>query len=86
MSSQNLEDVHRPDMAWIDHDRRPEVERRIRAIKKFVENPGRKSADAHAAELGITPQMFYRLAQIWQRHQRPELLDGLRRPKTATAT
>jgi hypothetical protein len=61
-----------PDLSFVAPDRREEVLRRINAIEDFLQIHGRKSAEAHAAELGLRIAQFYNLVKAWKATRRPE--------------
>lgn len=74
------------DFAFVDPERRAEVERRLDAVRRFLEAPGRARAVALGAELGLGPGQFYRLVQAWRSSGRPEDLAGAVRRKERTVS
>ncbi|MBD8736239.1 hypothetical protein [Sphingomonas sp. CFBP 13706] len=61
-----------PDFSMVEPERRPEVARRIQVIESFLKSPGRRSAAAHAAQLGLKISHFYRLVRIWSERKQPQ--------------
>jgi len=68
--------VPSPDLSLVDPDRRTEIARKIEVVENFLKEPGRRSAEAHAAELGIGVTQFYRLVRVWSERKAPEALAG----------
>ena len=64
------------DLRFVAPERRAEVCRRIQTIERFIEAPGRKSAEKAAEQLGIRPAQFYNLVRAWREVRRPERLAG----------
>ena len=66
------------DLDSIEPARRGEVARRISILDRYVAIalPDADDDAAHAAEVGVGVAQFLRLARVWRRHRRPELLPG----------
>ena len=69
------------DMALVAPERRPEVNRRIDIIERFIRQPGRTAAEQCAVDLGISTGQFYTLVKAWRTSGRPESIAGSGRPR-----
>ena len=61
-----------PDLSMVEPDRRPEVARRIQVVESFLKAPGRRAAEAHAAQLGLGVTQFYQLVRVWSEKKQPQ--------------
>lgn len=62
------------DLLRLAPSQRAEVRRRLRVVQRFIEKPGRRSAETSAAELGICVAQFYNLVKAWKNLRQPEAL------------
>ncbi|MHB9879011.1 hypothetical protein ACSMXM_05025 [Pacificimonas sp. ICDLI1SI03] len=69
------------DLAGVAPELRPEVCRRIAAIRDFETSPGRKNAERLAKGLGIGTAQFYNLVKAWKHLRDPQRLSGKSRPR-----
>lgn len=64
------------DLSFVDPHRRAEVARRIAVLERFLEAPGRRAAEAAAAELGMQASSFYDLVRAWRMKRDPAAIPG----------
>lgn len=76
------------DLAFVAPHRRDEVLRRIGVLEEFLKRPGRAAAERSASQLGLGVTQFYRLASVWAKHRKPDMLAGSAsaRARTTRAT
>lgn len=64
------------DLTFVAPERREEVRRRIAVVERFIAAPGRRAAEAAAAELGLRPAQLYNLVRAWRLKPMPEAMMG----------
>ncbi|MBY0282400.1 MAG: hypothetical protein K2W81_00395 [Sphingomonas sp.] len=72
------------DLTFVALERRDEVRRRILVVERFIAAPGRRAAEAAAAELGLRPAQFYNLVRAWRLKPEPEAMMGRHAPRNTS--
>jgi len=75
-----------PDLSMVEPDRRPEVARRIQVVESFLKAPGRRAAEAHAAQLGLGVTQFYQLVRVWSEKKQPQEMAKAQRRRQGYAS
>lgn len=72
-------DEKQPDLTFVDPHKRALVAERIKAVKRFNENPGRATAEREAKALGISAGRFYLVVKAWNTYRDASRLPGANR-------
>lgn len=72
------------DLSAVEPALRETVRHRLQAIHDFGREPGRRNAEKHASQLGLSPAAFYNLVKAWQTLRDPLRISGRTRPRTKT--
>ena len=75
----NIMDKKQPDLTFVDPHKRALVAARIKAVKRFNENPGRATAEREAKALGISAARFYLVVKAWNTFHDASKLPGANR-------